>query len=466
MTRGQASPTSGATLWRYLPPVAVSVFFILVSALFLLGNTEAYSTILWLLGLNPFRFPFLDTYGVLSTAECHAYGIDVIAVNPCDVLGRTLDYSPFWLITAKLGFHTGLTQYVGLILDVLFLFWVFFLPPARSRLEALAITLALLSSVVAFALERANLDLAIFIIAIIATNWALRHGIWRWIGYGLIMLGALVKYYPGVMLILAIRERLIALVSLIIATIGVTVIFVTFEASDLIRVLGQIEHGSWFNTAFGAQNLPRGIADIASSILPVPAILAIVIEVALALVAAALAVVIATNEDLQDSLELLSERQRVFLLVGCALIAGCFFAAQNGAYRGIYFLFVLPAITAMWQMPVSKIVRQRFMLTGICVLFLMWAQFLDRSREEILGVFGAPTAIVEFSRFGFWLIREIVWWWVITILLAFGICLISRSQSGQQILRLFLGAEDMAARKAAAAAPRLRPEAPARRHRI
>jgi len=254
MTRGQASPTSGATLWRYLPPVAVSVFFILVSALFLLGNTEAYSTILWLLGLDPFRFPFLDTYGVLSTAECHAYGIDVIVVNPCDVLGRTLDYSPFWLITAKLGFHTGLTQYVGLTLDVLFLFWVFFLPPARSGLEALAITLALLSSVVAFALERANLDLAIFIIAIIAANWALRHGIWRWIGYGLIMLGALVKYYPGVMLILAIRERLIALASLIVATIGVTVIFVTFEASDLIRVLGQIENGSWFNTAFGAQN--------------------------------------------------------------------------------------------------------------------------------------------------------------------------------------------------------------------
>src|SRR5579864_8787119 len=142
MTRGQASPTSGATLWRYLPPVAVSVFFILVSALFLLGNTEAYSTILWLLGVDPFRFPFLDTYGVLSTAECHAYGIDVIAENPCDVLGRTLDYSPFWLITAKLGLHTGLTQFVGVTLDLLFLFWIFFLPTVRGWLETGIITLA------------------------------------------------------------------------------------------------------------------------------------------------------------------------------------------------------------------------------------------------------------------------------------------------------------------------------------
>jgi hypothetical protein len=448
MMRVRAYETSHATLWRYLPPACLSVFFLLLTTLFLLGNTHAYNTILWLLGVDPFRFPFLDTYGVLSTAECHAYGVDVIAENPCDVLGRTLDYSPFWLITAKLGLHTGLTQFVGLTLDLLFLFWVFFLPTVRGWLETLIMTLGLFSSVVAFALERANLDLAVFVIAIIAANWALRSRIWRLVGYGLIMLGALVKYYPGVMLILAIRERLIALSLLIIATIGVTVMFVTYEGADLIRVLAQIENGSWFNTAFGAQNLPRGLADMISSLVPISPLTPMLMELVFAIVAAALAVTIATFEDLQDGLELLSERNRVFLLVGCALIVGCFFAAQNGAYRGIYFLFVLPAITAMWRAPVSRAVRQRFILTGVCVLFLMWSQFLDRTREEVFDLLTVSTATLEFSRFAFWLLREVVWWWVVTILLALALCLIYRSQSGQQILRLFLQAEDLSIEKA------------------
>jgi hypothetical protein len=463
MIRGKTLQTSSATLWGYLPPACLLVFFLLVSTLFLLGNTHAYNTILWLLGVDPFRFPFLDTYGVLSTAECHAYGVDVIAENPCDVLGRTLDYSPFWLITAKLGLHTGLTQFAGLTLDLLFLFWIFFLPRTRGWLETLTFTLALFSSVVAFALERANLDVAIFVIAIVAANWALRSRIWRLVGYGLIMLGALIKYYPGVMLILAIRERLIALSLLIVATIGVTVIFVTYEGPDLIRVLAQIENGSWFNTAFGAQNLPRGLTDMISSLVPLSPLTSLLMELAFAIVAAALAVTIATFEDLQDGLELLSERNRVFLLIGCALIVACFFGAQNGAYRGIYFLFVLPAITAMWRAPVSRAVRQRFILTGACVLFLMWAQFLDRSREEILDLLDASTTTLEFSRFAFWLLREVVWWWVVTILLALALCLIYRSQSGQQLLRLFLRVEDLSIEKVRRTAADLGKAAPEKR---
>jgi hypothetical protein len=454
MSHALALWISSPTLRRYLPPACLCVFFLLVSTLFFLGNTHAYSAILWQLGLDPFSFPFLDTYGVLSTAECHGYGVDVIVENPCDVLGRTLDYSPFWLVTAKLGLHTGLTQLVGFTLDLLFLFWIFFLPAVRGWLETAAITLALFSSMVAFALERANLDLAIFVIAILATNWASRSAIWRQLGYGLVMVAALVKYYPGVILILAIRERLIVLCTVIVTTIGVAVVFVTFEGSDLIRVLAQIETGSWFNTAFGAQNLPRGVVELTASLFQVSPRGAMAMELALALIVIAFAVTIATYEDLQQGLELISERSRAFLLVGGALLVGCFFAAQNGAYRGIYFLFVLPAITDLWRGPVSSAVRQRSILAGACVIFLMWSQFLDRAREEVLDLFDAPIVTLAYSRFAFWLLREIVWWWVVTILLALALCLIYRSPAGQQFLRLFLPPESLSIGKGGRAAMR------------
>src|SRR5262249_12069883 len=151
-------------------------------------------------------FPFLDMHVILATAECYRRGIDVITSNPCDVLGRTLDYSPFWLVTSSLGIDTSMTLKLGLLLDVIFLFSVFFLPPAESWSAVAVMIAALLSSAVMMALERANLDLAIFVIAVIVAGWSLRGPALRSLGYGLITLAALVKYYPGILLLLAVRE--------------------------------------------------------------------------------------------------------------------------------------------------------------------------------------------------------------------------------------------------------------------
>src|SRR5207302_11492254 len=103
---------------------------------------------------------------------------------------------------------------------------------------------------------------------------------------------------------------------------------------------------------FGCQNRPPGMAQLLVPLLPTtPG--AIAIELILSVIAVASAVTIATVEDLQDGLDLLSERSRVFLLIGCALIVACFFAAQNATYREIYFLLILPGITHLWRAPVS-----------------------------------------------------------------------------------------------------------------
>ncbi|HEY3917075.1 MAG TPA: hypothetical protein VGL83_04750, partial [Stellaceae bacterium] len=79
---------------RYIPGAILVAVFLALSVLFVSGNTPAYRGILSQMGFHPFGFPFLDMHGVLATAECYRQGIDVIVSNPCDVLGRTLDYSP------------------------------------------------------------------------------------------------------------------------------------------------------------------------------------------------------------------------------------------------------------------------------------------------------------------------------------------------------------------------------------
>ncbi len=438
--RARADGASGMMLRRCFPGACLSVFFLIVSWLFLHGNTHAYNTILWQLGLDPFSFPFLDAHGVLATAECHRYGIDVMAENPCDVLGRTLDYSPFWLITSKLGLNTGLTQYVGFTLDLLFLFWIFFLPPSRGWPETLALTFAMFSSMVGLALERANLDLAIFVIGIVAASWAMRSTLWRVLSYGLIMLAALVKYYPGVMLILAIRERLVLFCLLVAATLGVTGLFITYEGTELVRAFWKIESGTWFSGTFGAQRLPNGLMQLFSPLDPdASPLLPVALELVFTILVAGFAVVIASLEDLQEGLDRLPERTRVLLLIGCALIVASFFAAENAPYRGIYFLFVLPGITALWRAPISRTARHRFILTGACVLGLMWSAFLMRAVGETLDWLNVSPDLWAYVRFGLWLTREVVWWWVVTIFLALLICLVYRSETGRQILLLFFG---------------------------
>src|SRR6185437_1226514 len=98
--------------------------------------------------------------------------------------------------------------------DAVFLVSVFFLPPAKSWSAAAVMIAALLSSAVTMALERANLDLAIFVVAMMAAGLSLRGPAWRSLGYGLITLAGLVKYYPAIMLLLALRERRRFLLSL------------------------------------------------------------------------------------------------------------------------------------------------------------------------------------------------------------------------------------------------------------
>jgi len=436
-----------STFFRYFPGACLATTFLLAATLFMFGDTHAYHAILWQLGVDPFTFPFLDTHGVLSTGECHRYGVDVLAENPCDVLGRTLDYSPFWLITSKLGLNTGLTTEVGLALDILFLFWVFFLPPAHNWPQAIVLTLAMLSSMVGLALERANLDLAIFVIGIVAANWSLRGAPWRMLSYGLIMLGGLIKYYPTVMLIVAIRERLVWLLAVAVAMMAAIALLVVHEAADLGRAISQIEEsGGWFTSAFGARNLPNGLIEMMSSRFNAsPASLQLIFILAAILGA----ITIATVEDLEQSLKYLPTYSRTLLLIGSILIVACFFTALNAQYRGIYFLFVLPGITALWRAPISEAARQRFTLAGLCILFLMWSECIMRGLGNILDLLGLGPRLAVGTHFALWILREVTWWWVVTVLLALLITLVHRSRSGQEILRRVLRVEPEGAAPAA-----------------
>jgi hypothetical protein len=360
--------------------------------------------------VHPFDFPFLDMHGALATAECYRHGIDVIASNPCDVLGRTLDYSPFWLVTASLGIGTGMTPTLGLMLDVVFLIAVFFLPPANSTSAVVVMSVALVSSAVAMGLERANLDLAVFVMAMLAAGCSVRAPAWRCLGYGFIALAALVKYYPGIMLLLALRELRRLLLPLVAVLLLVAALFVWIDGAMLVRALHNLDLRQ-FPTTFSAVNLPENLVNF---LIPDAEPLGRMIEFVFALLALVYAYAIARHGDVRAALPSLPTRDHNLLLFGCALILGCFFTAQNAPYRGIYFLFILPALPVLWR--ASPTIKTRRLLKRLAgaIIFLMWDPLIGLAADHIVTAFALEPLYARVYP----ILRGIVWWWVAGVLLA------------------------------------------------
>jgi hypothetical protein len=98
----------------------------------------------------------------------------------------------------------------------------------------------------------------------------------------------------------------------------------------------------------------------------------------------------------------LSGRERTLMVIGSAVIAGCFFAGQSIGYRGVYLLLVLPGLLALARSSARR-VRTLCLGTAVVIVLLMWGEGF----RHALG-----------GGFGFWLVRELGWWWSVAVMLA------------------------------------------------
>ena len=114
----------------------------------------------------------------------------------------------------------------------------------------------------------------------------------------------------------------------------------------------------------------------------------------------------------------LAERERNLLMVGSALICGCFFAGQNVWYRSIFLLLVLPGLFAIARAATTRYGRDCCLGTSIAIVFLMWEECFRFGIERALKAMDASAAHTAELHFLFWIFREAVWWWVVAILTA------------------------------------------------
>lgn len=401
--------------------------FLAVFAVLYHDAPASYHAILVAWGVVPYRFPFLDTHAVLSALDCARQGIDPYVANPCNVLTEAFNYSPLILEAASLPVTRGSNGTVGIALALMFFVAVASLPAPRGGRERIVTTLAVMSTMTAFAIERGNIDLLAFSL-IAAAGHALRGGFaTRTGGYALIVLAALLKFYPLVALVTALRETPRRLAAVAVGVLAVAAVFAVYYRHGLSEALALVPFGSYFTDLFGATNLPWGLAELLRPLGATPFLSALPWLVGAALVASCVSQALAVAR--LDRVAAPRDTEEIFLFIGTVLIVGCFFAGQNIDYRGIFFLFVLPGLLALARAGGAPRI---FFRTAILIVFLMWGELFREALQHIAPTNADP--IWQTVKASFWLLRELVWWRVIGVLLGLLIGLVARAPLLERIV--------------------------------
>jgi hypothetical protein len=396
---------------RLLPATAL-ITLAIFTALFVIDR-HAYQHLISLWWARALPDPFIDsTTG--AQVGCWQRGIDVYAADPCDPLGRVFDYSPLWLRFWFLPSDLAWTNTLGLCQAVILITTLAVLPRVRAGKDTALMVLAVLSPACIWAVERSNVDLFMFVLAMLAILCLERTLPTRIAGYAAMMLAGLLKFYPLVLLLLLVRERTRVFISLAFAGVAILAAFILVFHHELALALANTPSPTPFDYTFGASQLAGGLAIVTG----IPA-LKFLITSALLAMCMVMSIRLARQPYLTTALSL---RETLCLLVGADLLCGCFFGASNAGYRALYLLLVLPGLLAMPAL---------FRRTAWAALAAMWIRIP-------LGLTG-PEHTAAWTENGgafllFWLGREALWWWVITVLLAILMHMVMRAPIWRTVL--------------------------------
>jgi hypothetical protein len=223
------------------------------------------------------------------------------------------------------------------------------------------------------------------------------------------LLAGLLKLFPLIVLSTALRERPRTFF-VIAAAVGLIILaFFHWFRDELSEALGNIPPGG-----FGSVNLPFYWVRYPLRLYPeldrLAWFTALPYSVMAVLLVATFVQVIylARNGNLVAAFAKMPERDAIFLVIGAALIAGCFFAGASPGYRGVHLIFVVAGFVAMRRAADNATTRSTLSWALIVVVFLMWQGLVCQSllRHEVPGTWFA------------FLFYDVLWWRLAALLLA------------------------------------------------
>ena len=250
------------------------------------------------------------------------------------------------------------------------------------------------------------------------------------------------------LLVLLLRERpLVFLLSAaaFAAMLAALVAGYPVELAELIANLPQVNP---FLDAFGASQLPDGLV-IVTHMRHAAMFMGDWIDTAigwggrLGLLAAALAgaVLLARSGALVRALRRLGGREAQCLSVGAVMMCGCFFTGANLGYRAVFVLFALPGLLALARVGEAGWLARGMRAAVAAFVLLLWCLPVQRVIDDLFGRFWAiaggvaKPVVSPLPSLAFWLLREALWWGVMTVLLAIVLRTVLDSRTWRDALR-------------------------------
>jgi hypothetical protein len=378
--------------------------------------------------------PFSDLSSILLAASCWKQGVNVYAASSC-MGGGVYNYSPFLLRIAYLPITPQHAVLGGFFLDLLFIVCLSALPAPMSWGEFWARTVAAVSTSAILGLELANLDVLLFSLTVLSILLLRRALQFRLAAYGIIIIMAAIKFYPGIMLALLLRESLLKMVLIAVPIMLLGIIFVLHYRSGISTAYEIRPSGLPFSWLFGIINLPFGIALLSHMQIVTlepgqaqylaatlqPGTLYFFLYGVVLLSAAIIVFAIILKRRYQPLMDGMDQTTNLCLTAGALVIVSCYFIAQNVDYRGLFLMLTIPGFFSMANKASG---RFRILLYAgiVSMMIVLWESLLRlltvKTSSVLLG-----TKLAVYPEIAFWLFRECLWCFIVaqlsSIILAF-----------------------------------------------
>ena len=332
---------------------------------------------------------FADWTVILNANLCLEKGLDVYINNPCDPWGRRHVYGQILLnIPFVETFNKFYFIIFPILINLLFIYVVINFFEFKNLIEYFLIFVFIFSPSLILAIERANIDIIIFLLTIfIAYNKKI------FLNYLFIIFAALSKFYPITLISVFLFEKnlkKIILNSLFVFTVISVIYF--FQLNEINKIFNnsqQFKAGGIYNFSFDGflfyvMNLKVIINKqdfnwIKYLIIFISFILPLIITLKQRLR------FILDNKNIKELyLENIYEN-RLYIL-STIIILTCYFSFSNYIYREIFFLGLIP-----WILKQKKIATEEnffnFYFYVLCTKFFITSILIYFSRNEIFPLY-------------------------------------------------------------------------------
>ena len=315
---------------------------------------------------------FFDARNLTAAWESSRLGYDPLYISPRDPWGRPLMYLRPWLLLGALGLDQSHTVAVGVVL-VTAMFVSFLLLVGRVKPgTGIVLAFAVCSPAVMLAVERANMDIALFsVIALALLLWRAfpRAAI---VGSPLFVLaGAMAKLYPIFALPAFVVTSSRAASRAAIFCIAIFTVYCVYSLKDIVQVAHIAIQGD--TLSYGARILPAHIYhQVGADRWAGPAALKQFLA-AIPLGCLALAIVLRVRRRVgsRDDEGTRTTAALLGLHAGALIYLGTFATANNFDYRLVFLLLTLPQLVE-WTVARPHRLSSLAATALVSIVILLW----------------------------------------------------------------------------------------------